>query len=145
MHFSYAGRGKTVTKRTAAAWEDRSSAFGVMNPDSDSNSDPDDPMDVADPAELKKVKPNDYIIWRYQGEVWPALVKTVLKTGGFRVVNMKPVAKGKLWKHGEEEGRASTKWVQDHQVLRVATQPRLVNQRLMHYRIHEMAAYHWGN
>ena len=144
MHFSYVGRGKTVTRRTAD-WEDRSRATGVMNPDSDSNNDPDDPMDLADPEELKKVKPNDYIIWRYQGEVWPALVKTVLKTGGFRVVNMKPVAKGKFWKHGDEECRSSTKWVQERQVLRIPAQPRLVNQTHLHYEIPEMAAYQWGN
>ena len=75
MHFSSAGRGKTVTKRSRrSGWEDTSKVSGFAYPEGDSsdsdrdNEDPDDPGtrdDKPDPKELQQLKPNDYIMYRY--------------------------------------------------------------------------------
>ena len=74
MHFSSAGRGKTITKRSRrSGWEDTSRVAGFAYPESDSsdsgNGDPDDPgtsTPKPTPKELQKIKPNDYILYRWK-------------------------------------------------------------------------------
>ena len=75
MYFSSAGRGKTVTRRTLQ-WEDNSRATGNYNPDGHPDSDPDDPEALPSSnvmnapslgrAELRTIRPNTYIIYRFQ-------------------------------------------------------------------------------
>ena len=76
MHFSSAGRGKTLTKRAKrlSGWEDTSRKSGFAYPEDDSSDDngsgdPDDPGYIAPkptPKDLQKIKANDYILYRFK-------------------------------------------------------------------------------
>ena len=72
MHFSSAGRGKTLTKRAKrlSGWEDTSIKSGFAYPeDNSSDEDPDDPGSIAPkptPKDLQKIKANDYILYRFK-------------------------------------------------------------------------------
>ena len=72
MHFSSAGRGKTLTKRAKrlAGWEDTSRISGFAYPEEDSSDeDQDDPQPTApkpSPGDLAKIKPNDVIIYKFK-------------------------------------------------------------------------------
>ena len=72
MHFSSAGRGKTLTKRAKrlSGWEDTSRKSGFAYPEDDSSDEnPDDPASIAPkptPKDLQKIKVNDCILYRFK-------------------------------------------------------------------------------